>query len=606
MPDGGVGRRPWALHDVAVAEVEAWLHTMGSGVRRLEAAELRLYAGRAPVVGWRFPVHSAAGDIELDLIVSKEFPWAPPRVAFVGEPKLGRWPHAESDNVFCVADRAAFNPLDAKGAAAIVLNDAVELIKSSVAGANRDDFLAEFETYWTHITKTRAPPVFLLMRPGGATRTVRLWRDGVRTIVADDDETLERWIRNARFLAAGARFTSSAALAVSVALPPMPDDYPDNGAAIVEYLRREALDALPMLAGLSDPETAAIDIVLMAKSPDNRPVAAAMVLLRPQLQSRGPGRAPVDPMTRGFRTVLPYDVALSRYTGGTFRTATVERADRDWIHGRDADQAARRLAEASIVILGGGSLGAPSAWSLARSGVGECNVVDDQMLSFANVGRHPLGAPSVRENKALELVAEMKRTLPHLKGQGYAMKFQKFRDMHHDVLSRANLIVSVMGDWQAEGALNAWRLEQPIPPPILFGWAEEHACAGHAVAIVDKSACFACGMTPRGLQRFRVTSWSGPTLLKEPGCGAHFQPYGPIEISRIADTISELAVAVLLGEVNRPLHRIWAAPQETLKRVQGAWTPEWLQACDGRSEGGFLFSRPWGAGVCWQCGRAAA
>lgn len=606
MPDGGAGRRPSALHDVAVAEVEAWLHSMGSGVRRLEAAELRLYTGRAPVAGWRFPLRSAAGDIELDLIVSKDFPWAPPRVAFVGEAKLGKWPHAESDNVLCVADGAAFNPLDAKGAAATVLHEAFTLIETSVAGANRDDFLTEFETYWTHITKTRAPPVFLLMRPGGATRTVRLWRDRVRTIVADDDETLERWVRNAGFLPEGARFSSSAALAVSVAAPPMPDDYPDNGSALVKYLRREAPEAVSMLAGLSDPETAAIDIVLMAQTPDNQPVAAAMVVLRPKPQSRGPGRAPVDPMTRGFRTLLPIDTALSRYSGGVFRTASVERADRDWIHGRDADQAARRLGETSIVVLGGGSLGSPSVWSLVRSGVGECNLVDDQVLSFANVGRHDLGAPSVRENKALELVAEMKRALPHLKGQGYAMKFQKFRDVHHDVLSRASLIVSVMGDWHAEGALNAWRLEQPNPPPIVFGWAEEHACAGHAVAIVDKSACFACGITPRGLQRFRVTRWNGPTLLKEPGCGAHFQPYGPIEISRIADTVSELAIAVLLGEITEPLHRIWAAPEETLKREQGEWTPEWLQACGNRTEGGFLFSRAWGAGECWQCGRRAA
>lgn len=579
---------------------------MSDGARRLEAAELSRYSARTPVAGWRLPVRAAAaGDVELDLLVSKDFPWSPPRVAFVGDAKVGKWPHAEHDNVLCIADGAAFNPLDACGAVATVLNHAVGLVDAFIADANRDDFLAEFESYWTHLNKTRALPVFLLMRPGGATRIVRLWRDAVHTVAADHDETLERWIRNAAFLDADARFTSKAALAVVVASPPMPEDYPKNGAEIVSYLRREAPEAVTMLAQLADPTHAAIDVILMSKTPDGGPVAAAMVLLRPKPQSRGPGRVFADPMTRGFRQVLPADVALARYTGGFFRTAEVERADRDWIHGRDVDPDARRLASASVVILGGGSLGAPAAESLAHAGVGEINVVDPKALRFGTLGRHTLSARSVRENKAIELVADMKRALPHMKGQGYPIKFQKLRDDHHDVLSSANLIISAMGDWQAEGLLNAWRLEQMAKPPIVFGWAEEHACAGHAVAIVDAKACFACGMKPNGEQRLRLTRWPGPTLVNEPGCGAHFQPYGQIEISRVAQLLAELAVAVLLGRVSEPTHRIWAAPAETLQNAGGEWSSEWL-AAGGRPEGGYLTSRPWGGGVCWQCGRRAA
>ncbi len=605
MPDGGAGRRPEALHDLAVAEVEAWLQKMSEKARRLEAAELSRYVLRAPVAGWRLPVRAGAGDIELDVLVSKDFPWSAPRVASVGESKVGKWPHAEHDNVLCIADGVAFNPLDACGAVATVLNDAVRLVEASIAGANRDDFLAEFESYWTHLTKTRAPPVFLLMRPGGATRVVRLWRDAVHTVAADDDQTLERWVRNGEFLDARAGFKSTAALAVAVASPPVPEDYPKNGAEIVAYLRREAPEAVAMLAELADPVLSAIDVILMSQTPDGGPVAAAMVMLRPKPQSRGPGRAPADPMTRGFRQVLPADVALSRFTGGVFRTAEVERADRDWIHGRDVDPDARLLASASVVILGGGSLGAPAADSLAHAGVGEINVVDPKDLRFGTLGRHTLSARAVRANKAVELVADMKRTLPHLKGKGYPIKFQKFRDDHHDVLSSANLIISAMGDWQAEGLLNAWRLAQMTKPPIVFGWAEEHACAGHAVAIVDSKACFACGMKPNGEQNLRLTRWPGPTLVNEPGCGAHFQPYGQIEISRIALTVADLAIAVLLGKVIESTHRIWAASEETLKNAGGQWSPEWL-AAGGRQEGGYLSSRAWGIGVCWQCGRHAA
>lgn len=55
--------------------------------------------------------------------------------------------------------------------------------------------------------------------------------------------------------------------------------------------------------------------------------------------------------------------------------------------------------------MGCGSLGSPVAIALAQAGVGRLTLIDYDHLKWANIGRHPLGAASVDDEKA-KAVAE--------------------------------------------------------------------------------------------------------------------------------------------------------------------------------------------------------
>ncbi len=114
-------------------------------------------------------------------------------------------------------------------------------------------------------------------------------------------------------------------------------------------------------------------------------------------------------------------------------------------------------------------------------------------------------------------------------------------------LRSCDLIVSAMGDWTAEGGLNAWHLAERRRMRIVYGWTEAHACAGHAVAIGPEGGCFACGFGNDGRPLLRVTDWPRSALQAEPACGAVYQPFGPVELTHIEGLIAEVALDCLLG-----------------------------------------------------------
>ena len=102
-----------------------------------------------------------------------------------------------------------------------------------------------------------------------------------------------------------------------------------------------------------------------------------------------------------------------------------------------------------------------------------------------------------------------------------------------DVFSTATLIVSAMGDWEAEGGLNEWHVASGRRVPIVYGWTEPFACAGHAVAICREEGCFNCGMNNVGVALSTRTSWNAETVRQEPACGASYQPYGVVALGHV-------------------------------------------------------------------------
>src|SRR5207248_418724 len=87
---------------------------------------------------------------------------------------------------------------------------------------------------------------------------------------------------------------------------------------------------------------------------------------------KGHVRSAAEPLSKGFRRGhTPKAVLLGRFFGSApvIRTS-VQRADANWVHGRDRDPRTERLLRATVVLAGCGSVGAPVAVALAQAGVG--------------------------------------------------------------------------------------------------------------------------------------------------------------------------------------------------------------------------------------------
>jgi sulfur-carrier protein adenylyltransferase/sulfurtransferase len=169
----------------------------------------------------------------------------------------------------------------------------------------------------------------------------------------------------------------------------------------------------------------------------------------------------------------------------------------------------------------------------------------------------------------------------------------------------ADLIVSAMGSWAAESALNRWHVDQGRDRPIVYGWTEAHACAGHGVAITTEGGCLQCHLGRTGAPSFNVVDWpdGGDTNQEEPACGAHYQPYGPIELSYVTAMLSELSLDCLLQVPSQSFSRISVTSQDRIEKLGGQFSNAWLTAYDEEKGGVRIVDRAWPRTECAACAK---
>ena len=172
------------------------------------------------------------------------------------------------------------------------------------------------------------------------------------------------------------------------------------------------------------------------------------------------------------------------------------------------------------------------------------------------------------------------------------------------LLEAADLIIAATGNWGAECALNRWHVEQGRPSPILYCWTEAHACAGHAVAIVREGGCFQCHISRTGSPSFKGVEWpdGGDASEEEPACGAHYHPYGPVELSYVTAMISDVALDCLLSPPSGSVSRVFATSQRRIDELGGRWSDEWLAEHGKDDRGVRTVDWPWLRTICPACG----
>ena len=574
----------------AVLPLEARLREVtGQAPERLDRRAIaRCYPRRSFVAGWRIRVTFTDGNLRrIDLVATAGFPSVPVRTALVDHPPFMTWPHVERDGILCLLpDMAECDPDDPYAVAENLLNRSVRLVEELLEGTIVErDFREEFLTYWEYKVHAGGSHLFSLIAPEPPSRVVRVWRGKDLEIVGDDSETLAEWVRR-RFGAEVDMATEDAAF-LWLHRPPLPADYPNLASDLRALAVATGEDALATLDQVAVGEPDHLVAILGSTGRGG----AGLIRVRvpnPKLVGSHP-RSAAEPLSRGFRPGrTPESLLVNRYFGtGPVVRSSIQRADAKWVHGRGRDPRTAKLLDSTVVVAGCGSVGAPVACTLAQAGAGRIVLVDYDDLSWPNVGRHPLGASAVGRNKAEALAERMQADFPHLLIEARACGLHEFLQSSLEVLEVADLIIAATGSWGAESALNRWHVEQGRERPILYGWTEAHACAGHAVAIVNEGGCFQCNIGRTGSPSFKVVDWpdGGDGSHEEPACGAHYHPYGPVELNYVTAMISDVALECLLSPPARSFNRVFATSQRRIDELGARWSDEWL-AEHGRDDRG--------------------
>lgn len=590
------------LQEKGIARADAFLLTE-CGADRLSEMELRSYGLRALVAGWKITIQPSITARRIHVGVDDLFPFSLPHFFLVDRPPFLTWPHIEDDGLLCLMDDTVvmkFNQPEA--VIGELLRDAFQLVRNCEAGTNQNDFRTEFYSYWNRRLSTSTEVIQSLLEPHGGSRLVHVWRGETRSIVGETEEDVLKWLRNKYGDQPQFKSTDSALL-LWFKEPLLPSEYPES-AADLHSLASTLKDAQKRLSQFAEISKSPFYFVIGADSA-NGPCFAGVRSARhvtPDIRGRKrdhtldgfrPGKAPLALLAqRLFSAAVPAD------------RIKVERVDSAWIHGRDQDSRQRKLSLKKVLVGGCGSVGASIAQMLVMAGIGCVRLVDDEELTWANVGRHVLGAESVGKNKAKSLADRLQKGYPHSEIVGFDMTLEEFFESDPAFVRECDLIVSATANWESESLLNVRQVRGEIMQPIMYVWTEPNACAGHAVLVMPGGGpCFRCGFDPRGRPKQELTVWPKEKREKrEPACGAVFQPYGPIELSGTISLGAGLALDGLLGQLHSATHRIWAGPQTLLLEAGGKWSEEWLKDRHDHAEGGFQEQQNWlrdsGCPVC--------
>lgn len=597
MPEGHA-LQPDSDHVQAQRAVDGLV--AGLGGRRLTASELESYPSRAPVAGWRLDVKFPDRIRRLDVLADRAFPRTEPRVALVDRPDFLTWPHVDKDGVLCLLTGAGeVSPEDPGGVVSFLLGEASGLVEELLTGGLDGDFESEFLSYWDWDRTEGAPPVRSLIAPRGPSRRIRLWRGKTFYLVADQDAELQSWL-DAINGDDGGKHVFEDAVLIWRDRPPRPPAYPRSGTDLLSLAEGADADLLRAVVGAQADKPVAL---IGARTANG--VAMGAVLLSPQAgRTRGGGTRPAA-LQKGFRPGhAPAELVGPRLLASAVAArSSVQRVDPAWVHGRDQDPRQPSLRDATVTVLGCGSLGAPVAIALAQAGVGRLRLVDPDFMTGGIIGRHPLGAKQLNHDKAAALKTRIQQALPHTAVEAFPMRWQ---DLAPDAAVFAgDLVVSAIGAWSAEGALNAEHLAGGRAPPVVYGWIEAHACAGHSVVIGQGGGCLQCGLDTHGRARLTVTAWpENGAVFQEPACGAVFQPYGAVELTNSVSLVAGLALEALLGEAMPGTHRVWAGPERRLRALGGDWSMPWRSLALANPSGGGVHERPWPARAdCRDCQR---
>ena len=602
MPEGALLRSE-ALH-TAQAKVGAWLAQFGGDVRSLDAVDLARYPGRDFASGWQLPVQFLDAVRRMELLLPLGFPWQPPRVALVDRPPFLSWPHIERDGLLCLATNTlSVDPDDPAGVTAAMLGAAEDLINALIAGNHDADFRDEFLSYWDFAADESGPTLLSLLRPIPPTRLIRVWRGKNSYVLAENDAGVGRWLTN-RFGKTPDGFQTELGAFFWRSAPLVPREYPSTGQQLLSLAAQVGRDATALLSDIVHRCPSKV-VTALGFDTANGPALAAVIMPAPAAPKHGAR----DPLTKGFRPHgVPDSVLLARYFGGgkTVRR-TIERADAAWIHGRGQDARAARLETMHVTVVGCGSIGAAVAIALAQAGIGRILLIDFDILRWANIGRHPLGASCVGQAKSRALAEKLRSEFPHMTVDYQVADIETVLRKNPGALDAGDLIISATGSWAADTRLDSWHIEAGRRTPILYGWMEAHACAGHAVLVGPFEGCLRCGFDNTGLPDFQVTAWpNGTPERQEPACGAVYQPYGPVELGFVNSLIGELALDALLGEERAGAHRVWVGPARRLRHLDGAWNAGWRADALFREDGAFVVSRTWPSTSCAICKKALA
>lgn len=204
----------------------------------------------------------------------------------------------------------------------------------------------------------------------------------------------------------------------------------------------------------------------------------------------------------------------------------IRRRDREYLLSRGG--IAPFLSDKRILIIGCGSIGGYLADQLAKFGISNLTLVDNDILSAENVCRHLLGFKFVGFYKTTALKKHLESNLP-----GLIINTREDRaDMQLEEggidISNFDVIFSTVGNHNFNRWLNNYILTNHITVPVIYLWNEALGIGGHAAIInYEYDGCYNCfiGKSDGIYDKTSYCERGQHFQKKYAGCNSTYIPY---------------------------------------------------------------------------------
>lgn len=545
-----------------------------------DALKKRFPNRRGLVAGWRLPGALPNAPHDLLVVVDERFPWSLPLVALPDVVNGISYPHVESDGHLCMVPVGSPFTLPV-GLAHVtqLVGDAVTLLEEGKARKNDNDFYREAQSYWRLVEHSSAE-AWLVERPPSSHC---VWTSAIDNasghfVIASSKDALNSWAKSGQRRYSG---TFEPALVVQLDAPLHPMRYPLTMKDLISMVEEAGASAELYVAMSRWRARMSLPIILVFEY-ESAPVYLGAMLLTPK-QVRLPGlrHTGIPGFRQGSKGKVRARLQALCLVPNRFPHFRVTEVFREFLHNRTAGMTAAELKSAHVVVIGCGAIGGQLSVQLAQAGVGKLTLIDADVMSWQNVGRHVLDSHDVGRTKALALELAIKRSFPDAAVLGIATKWEDCIQKRRTELERADLVISVTGEPASNLHLDALMSLEDMPP-VLFGWMEPFGTAAHAVFCYPSSRRL-CDITDeRGLLAEPVVDLdTAPELPREPSCGAFYQPYSSLSSLSSTSLIGELALDALLGRVSKSVHRVWVGNVNEFSRNGLSLRPSWLSRING-------------------------
>lgn len=184
------------------------------------------------------------------------------------------------------------------------------------------------------------------------------------------------------------------------------------------------------------------------------------------------------------------------------RFYTVQRNHREYLLERGG--AKNILSNKKVAIVGCGSVGSEIAFMLAKTGIGELTLIDNDDLKVDNIYRHRLGGsylnyepeklktstPKVKPNsKVVALQFALQKDLPYVKVTAIKKVFEKV--LNEEYIVNSDLVIIAVGSPSLNLKFNIDLKGRDVKHAI-FCWNEAAGYGGHSVRLNLDTCCLNC------------------------------------------------------------------------------------------------------------------